>query len=70
MLIAFGCCLQMLNPGGKALHAGSTIIPHFPRTAVNSCSQTRKAQKNAEQTGEWKQETNVAERLQPVSVFH
>lgn len=27
----------MLNPGGKALHAGSTIIPHFPRIAVNSC---------------------------------
>lgn len=37
MLIAFGCCLQMLNPGGKALHAGSTKIPHFPRTAVTDC---------------------------------
>lgn len=37
IVIAFGHCLQVLNPWGKALQQGSTNIPHFPRTAVTDC---------------------------------
>lgn len=61
----------MLNPGGKAQEVLKYPIFLGQQWQIVElmCSQTKKAQKNAGQKGEQKSETNVAERLQLVSLF-